>query len=247
MLQRMRQGLSPASIWETKNVYWQLGDIAKLVGLYILGSLAAMFFFRRLPESYFVVGRFSGIALVLFFHRLASFWPSWEDFGMTLRDFRQHFKLGLFWGVVGKFAPILIIIPLLILASIIWGDQLASLDLESNLGMAGMPVLSFEWFLLTIGAVVLAPLWEEITTRGIIYPYLRQKWGVRSAVLLSSLIFALLHGIGLILVPTFIVGVILALLYERTGSLAPCIIAHAVFNLIAVIAHILPGVASVLS
>lgn len=50
-----------------------------------------------------------------------------------------------------------------------------------------------------------------------------------------SLVFAALHGSVAMLLATFLVGFALTLLYERTRSLAPCVVAHGIGNLISVV------------
>jgi membrane protease YdiL (CAAX protease family)/uncharacterized RDD family membrane protein YckC len=88
--------------------------------------------------------------------------------------------------------------------------------------------------------VVAAPLSEEIFFRGFMYGGLRRRLAPWAAALISGLVFGMLHftGGGTITVvpPLLLLGVLLALLYERTGSLWPPIILHAVNNGIALIA-----------
>jgi len=88
--------------------------------------------------------------------------------------------------------------------------------------------------------VVAAPLSEEIFFRGFMYGGLRRRLAPWSAALVSGLVFGMLHftGGGTITVvpPLLVLGVLLALLYERTGSLWLPIILHAVNNGLALIA-----------
>jgi membrane protease YdiL (CAAX protease family) len=84
--------------------------------------------------------------------------------------------------------------------------------------------------------VVLAPLAEETFFRGFLYKALRRRYSVWPAALLSSLFFGLVHFAGLkflLIIPALIVvGLILALVYERRRSLLASVAAHATFNLI---------------
>lgn len=86
-------------------------------------------------------------------------------------------------------------------------------------------------FLLLLAAgAVLAPLAEEIFFRGYVFrSYLAAKGPVR-AYIASSLLFASLHLNLAAFVPLFVIGLILAFLYHRSGSLVPSIIAHALNN-----------------
>jgi hypothetical protein len=82
---------------------------------------------------------------------------------------------------------------------------------------------------------VVAPIAEELFFRGFLFGALR-KHGLVIAALVSGVTFGLVHvassPIGFI-VPLAGLGVILALLYERTGSLYPPIALHALNNSIA--------------
>jgi membrane protease YdiL (CAAX protease family) len=66
---------------------------------------------------------------------------------------------------------------------------------------------------------------------------LRERLPRIAAALLSGLIFGGLHGLtGLTAVPPLIVfGFLLALLYERTGSIVPGILLHMLNNAVALL------------
>lgn len=85
---------------------------------------------------------------------------------------------------------------------------------------------------LLVGAVVVAPIFEELAFRGVLYATLRRRLGVASAAGVSAAAFALAHGYGTAgFVTVFASGVLWAWAYERTGSLLPGIAAHALNNL----------------
>lgn len=88
---------------------------------------------------------------------------------------------------------------------------------------------------IVISAVVLAPLGEELIFRGFLYGVSKKYTGPIFSIITSSLIFAVVHGHAPILLPLFIVGAILAIIYELSGSLWTSIILHSLFNLINVI------------
>jgi CAAX protease family protein len=79
---------------------------------------------------------------------------------------------------------------------------------------------------------VLAPVAEELFFRGFVFAGLRSRWSLWPAALTSGLIFGLVHaptGITTV-VPLAALGFALCWLYDRTGSLWPCVIAHAINN-----------------
>jgi uncharacterized protein len=81
--------------------------------------------------------------------------------------------------------------------------------------------------------IVVAPLAEEIFFRGFLYQAFRNSFGVLPGALLSALIFGAIHFEFFKLVQLAILGVILALLFEKTRSLWPPIILHALNNTLA--------------
>ncbi len=94
-------------------------------------------------------------------------------------------------------------------------------------GDAGLWGLAFA----LVATCLLAPVSEEILYRGVLFRAFRNRLGVICGALLSSAVFAMLHfydGFGLISVGIF--GLVCALLYSATGSLATVIFLHMLYN-----------------
>lgn len=85
--------------------------------------------------------------------------------------------------------------------------------------------------------VLFAPLAEEFIFRGILLQRWGVKWGLRSGVLISSLLFGALHVNNPVGLTMF--GLIMALLYIRTRSLWTPILAHALNNLFSILPELL--------
>lgn len=84
--------------------------------------------------------------------------------------------------------------------------------------------------LLSLTAVVLAPLFEEVIFRGVLLPVLARRVGFTAGALLNGLLFAMAHiSIGE-LIPLTVLGTGLALVRLRSGRLLPCVLMHAVWN-----------------
>lgn len=91
-------------------------------------------------------------------------------------------------------------------------------------------------------AVIAAPVTEELIFRGCLYGVLRQSSGRIPAMLVSSVVFALIHGHLPSLPGLLILAAALTLVYERCGSLWAPISMHAAFNGLTILAAIfLPG------
>ncbi|MBM4023569.1 MAG: CPBP family intramembrane metalloprotease [Planctomycetes bacterium] len=87
-------------------------------------------------------------------------------------------------------------------------------------------------------AVIAAPVVEELLFRRVLQGWLEKVLpadGGLAAILLSAAAFALAHqGQGLAFVPLFPLGLVLGFIAHRTGSIVPCILLHALFNLVSV-------------
>ena len=96
--------------------------------------------------------------------------------------------------------------------------------------------------LATVLVVIVAPICEELFFRGLVYKGLRRRFRFAGAAGVSGLIFGLAHlqealpgpwASALLLVGVLtLVGVGLALIYERRGNIVANMAAHAAFNVI---------------
>jgi len=83
----------------------------------------------------------------------------------------------------------------------------------------------------------LVPLAEEIMFRGIGYSLL-EPFGRWPAILVVGVLFGLSHGLAILLPVIVFFGCLLAWIRSRTDSVFPGIVAHGVFNLIALVAAV---------
>ena len=106
-------------------------------------------------------------------------------------------------------------------------EEIAALD-----GAAMLPTFAI------VG--LLAPFAEEVFFRGFLLAALASVIGGLRGALVSSAIFSVAHlNVGTLL-PIFVMGMLLAWLYLRTGSIWPSFVAHAAQNLIALTVLELP-------
>jgi len=78
-------------------------------------------------------------------------------------------------------------------------------------------------------AIAAAPLFEEFIFRGLIFGGLRRSLGLLTSSVASAAIFAIVHPPASV-IPVFGLGLITALVYERTRLLIAPMSAHAVYN-----------------
>lgn len=120
---------------------------------------------------------------------------------------------------------ILIIFPVIflldyLLSNLTWIPDLLKQDFDILLsGWGGI-------FLIT----VLGPIFEEILFRGVITKVLLKRYSPVKAIAASAVIFGVIHGNPVQILSAGLIGLLLAWVYYRTGSLIPCILMHIINN-----------------
>lgn len=87
-----------------------------------------------------------------------------------------------------------------------------------------------------IRTTLVAPVAEEVVFRGVLLPLWAQRWGVRAAVIATSVAFAALHTLEPI--SAFVFAVTMSVLYMRTGTLLVSIATHMVHNVVTMLAEV---------
>ncbi len=126
-------------------------------------------------------------------------------------------------GFLGQYATLFMVnLLLLTVLPMEWLDALT----ETNSAiLTGNPVSAFVY------SVIMAPVLEELLCRGLILSSLQKAMPKWPAIIISSLIFGVLHGnpLGIIYASAF--GILLGWVYTKYNSLIPAIITHMAFNL----------------
>lgn len=101
----------------------------------------------------------------------------------------------------------------------------------------GATFLSTGWdrALAFIKLVIVAPIVEELIFRGWLYGKLRAKVAMPIAILLVSLLFAIVHGQWNVGVNVFAMSIVLCSLREITGTIYAGVIMHMIKNAIALV------------
>lgn len=153
-------------------------------------------------------------------------------FGLRWRNWLKELPLvGIFLVAI---VPILLVAGYLV--ELVIGETKSSQDLL--LFFTNSKTFT-EKALLVFTAVVVAPVTEEVVFRGYLHGTVRQVGGRWWGILVSSLIFAGIHGHVPSLASLFVLGIAFALLYERTGSLWASMLMHAIFNSLNLIGSVL--------
>jgi len=178
--------------------------------------LAMVFVGMLLGEGAFVLGawRFS----------VSKYKVGWSALGF--RSFNVRKGLLLAAGIVLAGLLLSVLYDLLMSQ---FGEESSSLILDFTDTALGLATI-------TILAVVLAPFAEEIFFRGFLFAGIGNRYGYGWGAVFSALIFAMAHLMqpGAFL-PIFLLGLLMAWLYRKTGSIWACIITHSVYNSLALV------------
>lgn len=217
---------------------WSLLEVL-LVGLIAIGLLTilagAIAGLVRNPDRALV---FSALATGMAFGTATLLWvlvlhrEHFPALGLASRRPWRDVAYGLAAGVVLYAFIIFIVAPLLLfVASLLFGE-VAPPD-QARLLLPRRPD-AFESTVAAVGAVVGAPFGEELFFRGLLYRSLRRRFRLSVSAVISAAAFGLVHLPPLVIPLMFVVGIVLAYVVERRGSLVASIAAHAAFNVIGI-------------
>lgn len=145
--------------------------------------------------------------------------------GLAAFGFRRVEAKWLVVGAAGGVACFLLGLLASWLYSLFTGDQgNIQGDYQSAASGGAVAYLGALFF-----GAVLTPLGEESYFRGVLANGL-QRYGAWISVLASAAVFALAHGVNTVLPVAFVVGVVAAVLFRRTGSIWPGVLVHALNN-----------------
>ncbi|MFN8458049.1 MAG: type II CAAX endopeptidase family protein [Anaerolineae bacterium] len=210
--------------WTLRDVMW--GLVGFVVWLLLFGLIS--FFGREwqlpLDNGLIIVFGEAILLLPVWYFTIHKYGASWADLG--LRGFRPG-AVGLGCG----FMVISVVFNLGYLSLLRMFDSNIELQpgLDQIFDKSEFPLAIF------LGAAVVAPFVEEIFFRGFIFSGLRNRWDWKKAALASAGLFALAHILPTSLLPIFVLGLIFAFLYQKSGSIWPGILMHMLTNSIAIV------------
>ena len=123
-----------------------------------------------------------------------------------------------------------------VLLSAVWAKLVPSHEHQSITKDLGVDESALMWATGALMITVIAPICEEFIFRGFLFPVLWKQWGFVAGVLVSSILFGLVHASGTpmaLLLPLMILAVVLCLLRAWSGSLLPGVALHSFNNAIA--------------
>lgn len=206
-------GFSVARMAGMVLLFLLLQGLCMLMAVWMGGGVS----FLELPASLSALWMLLASLLTVIFFRLLS-WVKPIDFRFNSREWPIYI-----WAVAWMLSAIL---PANLVSEALGLDNLLE---EQMLAWMHTP-----WGVLNI--VLAAPLAEELIFRaGFIGTMRSHGYSMCAAVLVSALLFGLVHGNPAQMPVAFLLGLMLGYVYVRSGSLWPCWLAHATNNLVGVL------------
>ena len=171
-------------------------------------------------------------------------WAGWllkrhSYLNLTVPDDRKTLSQNLLWLIV-------ILIAFLYAESILSVLIGGFLNAEGAVQQQSRIVIGGQQLLSILNVIVMAPLAEEIVCRGAVYGGIRRKLGVVPSVILGGIVFGLIHFNGWISLVMMFMGMVMCVVYEKTGSLIYTIILHMINNAVSMFSMYL-GVGFIIS
>ena len=226
----------PPPQWRPSVVDFALLGIVVFVAVGLVGPLVAMEIMNLLPEdengandwaflvqSLSMQGAILGLLLLFFLVQRQTFKTTGGGPSGGLRH-------SLKWGLYG----FVLALPLVSVSSFVTMFLFRQLGWDFQLQETVEEIANVEstllFLLMPLPVVILAPLWEEIVFRAGLFRYLKNLVPVLAAGLLSAACFSLIHMQPAQFGGLFVMGCMLALVYQKSGSLWAPICLHAIFN-----------------
>ncbi len=123
-------------------------------------------------------------------------------------------------------------LPLVISAALIYRVLTGSNPVSQNPAFNFMDKMNspVQIGLLFLLVGVIGPIFEEFLFRGVLYTSLRRFLPAPVSIFLISFLFAFIHFDPNVMIGLFTLGMVMNVLYEKTGSLIPSIVTHCLWN-----------------
>lgn len=191
----------------TSALGWQMGSLnVRTQALYILASYIML----------------AGGGLSVLYFSVRSFFPLPEGW------FRFRWRGNwILWGVGGYLTALPLVILVSALNQQFWQGRGGSNPILP-IALEGRDSFALSVFFLT--ASVAAPMFEEIMFRGFLLPSLTRYFSVPSAIIFSSLLFAIAHLNLSEVLPLVTLGLVLGVVYTRSRNLLAPMLLHSLWN-----------------
>jgi len=217
---------------------WETILLVLVGGFFFIGQLILPVIFREFL-SFFSLTRGSGVrsdAIIILMSYLVSSAGALGILFVGVNPFRplpqNWFKFeikgsGMAWGIGGFLVAIPLVLLVSLINQILWQGQGGSNPILP-LALQGNDWVAIACFAFT--ASIAAPVFEEIMFRGFLLPSLTRYVPLWLAITVSGFVFAIAHLSLSEVIPLTTLGIIMGIIYTRSGNLLAPILLHSLWN-----------------
>ncbi|MGN7414723.1 lysostaphin resistance A-like protein [Paenibacillus sp. SAF-068] len=154
------------------------------------------------------------------------------------KRFRKYIRESLCYKIKMRTATLYIVIGIVLLgftSFFILGSGIESNESQREIFNVGDldSIMTFQNVFVIFAICIGIPLYEELLFRGLLFSTLSNKYGTWLSLVISSVIFGLLHGD--VFLATSIFGLVFCCIFYKTKSLLPGILLHMIWNSLSVL------------
>jgi membrane protease YdiL (CAAX protease family) len=237
-LKRYKAPLLSASIEQDRPPGWGIWDVSKVAILFMwfgyMLTLIESFLSGVLPalkndnfRSLVNVTVTDGLAvLFIIYFAVFRYAQRLASLGLSFKNFFRNIAYGIAGYLSSVPALLLTLIATLWVVNLFKYEPPVQPVLEMFLEEKRRGIIIY----LAVLASVLGPVAEELFFRAFMYRALKSRFGFRTALFSTSALFAALHTTFVGFVPIFILGMLLAYLFEKTGTIVASCTVHIIHN-----------------
>ena len=165
------------------------------------------------------------IVFILFF-AIQEHKESLRSLGLTCQNFFHN----VFYGIVGYIAILPVLFLVLLLTTLVTSffkyasKEQVMVDLFMKHNNPTFLIYT------SLFAAIAGPIVEELFFRGFMYSAVKKYVGIFPSIFITAALFAALHAHAVGFLPIMVLGILLAYLYEKTGTLVSSITVHVMHN-----------------
>jgi len=218
---------------------WGIWDIGKVIIIFFfaesmvsLGAIYAALFLPDLPIEHNLQMIMASTVLdvvaiaAIFYFVLRPGRQGIDSLGLTAKNMLLNIK----YGVTAYVGLIPILLGVTLVAAALFKIFNIPVEPQQVVEMLKEETKTPSLIYMVVFASFLGPFMEEIFFRGFVYGALRKKIGVLGSILASAVFFAYVHANMASFMPILSLGILLAYIYEKTGSLVSSVTVHIMHN-----------------
>lgn len=222
---------------------WGMADVAKVCLIFMSSGGVVLFlqdfiakFFPILKNENFqmifntAIMNFAGISVILYFV-VKKYGQNLSAIGLTAKNGMKN----VFYSLAGYVALVPVLLVVMMLTYFVIKVLKYTPPVQPIVKVLMEEKETSVLLVSTLFAAIFGPIAEEIFFRGFMYSAVKKRFGVFAAMIGTAAIFAVLHGHLVGFLPIMALGLLLAYLYEKTGSLVSSICVHVMHNVATVV------------